>query len=303
MTLTSLPDGPLTETAKRIVPEGAKTVAKSVLRAYGRLSSPLRSLPDYLIIGAKRCGTTSLHNYLLGHPEVATMFPATEHIKGVHYFDRRPDRSRWWYRSFFPLRRPTGGRPVCGEASPYYLIHPLAAERAAATVPHAKIIALLREPAERAFSHYRDEVKLGHETLSFADAIAAEPGRMRPELDRIAADPTYYSRWHEHLSYVTWGRYVEHLARWRCFFPAEQMLVLRSEDLFERPGDTVRRVTDFLGLHPHAAPHYPQYNATSRTLSDRRVVEELRSYYRPYNERLNGLLPNAPLWGERGDSR
>lgn len=300
MTVTALPDGRLAGTAKRVTPVRAKTAVKSVLRAYGCATSRFRQGPDYLIIGAKRCGTTSMHNYLLGHPDVASLFPAAERIKGIHYFDRQPYRSEMWYRSFFPIRR-SARRLVIGEASPYYLIHPAAAERAARVAPEAKIIALVREPAERALSHYRDERGLGNETLSFREAINAEPDRVAAELRRMAADPNYYSFVHEHLCYLSWGRYAEHLERWASFFPREQMLVLRSEDLFAKPEETVRRVTDFLDLPAHAAGTYPRYNATRLDAADSAVIQELRAYYRPFNAQLRLAFPDLVLWDEPQD--
>src|SRR5215213_1690270 len=118
-----------------------RALARGGLRAVGVASAPLRPLPDYLIVGAKRSGTTSLHRWLLAHPEVLPLFPSARwlplrsDIKGVHFFDRPDRHGRWWYRSHFPTRptralvaRRAGGGPVAaGEASPYYLHHPHAA--------------------------------------------------------------------------------------------------------------------------------------------------------------------------------
>lgn len=286
-------DAPLVRGAKRLLPSPAKRATGTVLRAYGTLTAPWRSLPDFLVIGAKRCGSTSLYSYVLQHPDVAPMFPAAEGKKGTHYFDRHSTRSMPWYRSHFP--RSSSGR-LCGEASTYYFSHPYSAQRAAATVPGAKLVALLREPGERAFSQYRDEVKNGNETLSFADALAREPERLEPELERMRADPHYYSFRHEHLSYLTWGRYAEHLERWLEVFPRDQLLVLRSEDLFAEPERVFRRVTDFLGLTPFAPP-FRRYNEAPAGRLDPAARALLTTYYEPHNARLGELLgPTAPAW-------
>jgi hypothetical protein len=255
----------------------------------------LRKNPDFMIIGAKRCGSTSLYHWLLRHPQVAPLLPATQHIKGVHYFDRQPQRSPAWYRSFFPVRMP-GRTRLAGEASPYYLIHPYAAARAAAAVPQAKILVLVREPAARAYSHWRDEVRLGHEPLPFARALAAEAERVAPELARMQQDPTYYSRIHEHLTYRTWGRYAEHLRRWLAEWPAEQVLLVCTEELL-RPGSAVpRAITDFLGLRPHPHPELPWLNASAPADDgDAAVFAELRSSYAADNAELARLFPAARI--------
>lgn len=287
--------------AKAHAPSSVKAATKAALRLYGVATSPLRQLPTYLVIGAKRCGTTSLQSYLLAHPQVTPLFPPMAHVKGAHYFDRNAYRPLAWYRSFFPARlRPQPS--VCGDASPYYFIHPHAAERAAAVVPAAKVIALLRDPVERALSQYRDELRLGHETLSLSEALDAETSRAGSDLVRRAADPRWDSFVHEHLCYRTWGRYAEHLSRWSSCFPREQILLLRSIDLFERPQATYRTVTDFLGLAPFLPSTFVRYNGTSPQPPDGPVVAELRTYYRPFDAALRRVwpMPHGWAWSSTG---
>ena len=278
--------------AKQLLPLPVKRVAGGALRGFGMATSPLRGLPDYFLIGSKRCGSTSLFAYLLEHPDVVPLFPAAAGKKGTHYFDRNSARSMAWYRSHFPVR---ARRKSSGEASTYYFCHPYSAERAAAVAPGAKVIALLREPAERAFSQYRDEVKNGHEVLDFARALAAEPARLEPELARMRTDPHYYSFIHEHLAYLSWGRYAEHLTRWLEVYPADQVLVLRSEDMFLRPDEVYRQVTSFLGLRPFT-PTFRRYNNAPAEPSTDATMAWLRDYYEPHNRRLSELLPQAPTW-------
>src|SRR5580692_9445955 len=125
-------------------------------------------LPGFLIVGAQRCGTTSMYRALSEHPEVRK---AVLH-KGVHYFDMNYGRGLGWYRAHFPLAR---GGGVTFESSPYYLFHPLAAERIAADLPGVKLIVLVRDPVERAYSAYTHERARGFETESFEQAIEREP--------------------------------------------------------------------------------------------------------------------------------
>src|SRR5262249_27856015 len=151
---------------------------------------------DFVIIGTQRGGTTSLYRYLIDHPDVAGAMLTKE----VHYFDTNLRRGPGWYRAFFPTkaardrhRRRTGRELVAGEASPYYLFHPLVPDRAHELLPDAKLVVMLRDPVERAFSHHGHEVELGYEQLGFAEALDREPERLAGELERMRADPAYVS--------------------------------------------------------------------------------------------------------------
>ncbi len=241
--------------AERRHPLSARSLAKNALRHYGNLTSDWRSLPDFAIIGAKRGGTTSLYNYLLEHRSVMPLFPGLQRLKGVHYFDSEYWRGGDWYRSHFPLavrgrhlRQPLDGRTVSGEASPYYLFHPLAAGRLAAEVPDIKLVVMLRDPVERAWSHYKERVRNGGEDLSFEEALDVEGGRLEGEVDRILGEPGYRSYAHENHSYVTQGRYSEMLERWFSLFDREQFFIAASEDFYRDPDKMANEVWSFLGL-------------------------------------------------------
>ena len=194
----------------------AKRLIKSALQAGCTATAPIRPLPDYLIIGGQRCGTTALHDHLARHPAIGAA-----HVKEVHYFDLNYERGERWYRGHFPndvrravARRRTGVEMVCGEASPYYLFHPLVPERARALVPDARLIVLLRDPVARALSHYHHEVALGMEPLTFEEALDAEPERLDGEERRLVQFPGYASVAHQHHSYVARGHYADQLERW-----------------------------------------------------------------------------------------
>jgi Sulfotransferase domain len=199
------------------------------------------ALPDAVIVGAQKCGTTSLYHYLLHH---AAVFRPRK--KEIHYFDNNYHHGSTWYRLHFSRRH--GGLNF--ESSPYYLFHPKVPERLAATLPHAKLIVMLRDPVARAYSHYWHERRLGHEHLSFADAVAAEDERLAGESTRLREDDGYRSYNHEHYSYVARGRYVEQIERWFQFFPRNQFLFVDSERFSANPVQEMVRVTAFLGLSP-----------------------------------------------------
>src|SRR5918999_4186439 len=197
----------LLSATRRVAPRPVLTGAKAAFRAIGLITGGQRVLPDFLLIGTKRGGTTSLFRYLTQHPEVAPIFPSVQGIKDVRFFDSNFGKGTVWYRSHFPMRlhrlyveRLERGRLVAGESTPYYLFHPHAPGRAHQVVPHARLVVLLRNPIDRAYSHYKDEVKNHRESLTFEEAIAQEPIRLKGEWERVLDDPRYNSFALEHHS-------------------------------------------------------------------------------------------------------
>ena len=229
--------------------------------------------PDFVIIGAQRGGTTSLHAYLGAHPQVET--PAT---KELHFITDRHERGLDWYLGQFPAE--LAPDVITGEATPYALFHPLAPQRLREVAPAARLIALLRNPVDRAYSHYLLERSGGHETLDFAAALDAEQERLDGEEARLASEPTYASAPHKHASYLARGDYARQLERWFAVFPREQILVVRSEDLYERSAETLALVVQFLGISlvgtdpVHGAQ--PIIRASPRSCDARPVIAALR---------------------------
>jgi len=291
-----------TEAARGRAETALRETAKHTLHAYGRATAPLRAHPDFLLIGAKRGGTTSLWAYLSEHPDVLTMFPRAEKLKGLYYFDEQFTRGDAWYRSHFPMRarreRPTrrGTRTVVGEATPYYLYHPLAPTRAHAVVPNAQILVALRDPVERAYSHYKERLRNDTEPLSFADAIAAEPARLAGEAERIVAEPGYVSFAHRHQSYVDQGRYAPMLERWFDAYGADNVLVEISEEMYADPQATCDRVTDRLRIARHPLADTSAHNAEPARGLDPAVRAELTELLAPDIRATELLLGRTLPW-------
>lgn len=263
------------------------------LRAdYRTLTAPLRGLPSALIIGAQKGGTTSLFNYLVRHPDVLPPFG-----KEIHYFDLHYARGVRWYRGRFPYGYRLRGGALTLDASPYYLMHPQAPGRAAHLLPDAKLVVLLRNPVDRAFSHYQHEVRGGRESLSFGEAIEMEAERLAGEEERLRADSGYYSYNHHRYSYTRRGRYIEQLRRWVEHFPRSRLLVLQSERLFRDPADTIGEVQEFLGLRPHGGEAYKTF---LQGAYDREMPPELRrrlvTYFEPCNSELYQWLGEEFDW-------
>ena len=198
-----------------------------------------------------------------------------------------------WYRANFPARP---RQPLVGEASPSYLFHPLAPERVAALIPSARLIAVLRNPVDRSFSHYQHEVALGREPLSFEEALDREDERMRGEIDRMVDDPSYFSPAWWNYTYVARGRYADQLERWFAVFPREQVLVIVSEELLENPADTYARVLDFLGAAPHELPSYPRIFARDYGEMSSETRRRLEDEFAEPNRRLSELLGRDLPW-------
>jgi hypothetical protein len=277
--------------------------AKRSLRLYGELTAGLREGPDFLIIGAKRGGTTSLFNYLQEHPRVLPLLPARQRIKGPHFFDSNFQLGMRWYRSHFPtsawrraLERRGGGPVIAGDASPYYLFHPLAAERAARLVGGTRVIVLLRDPVERAYSHYNERARHGAEPLSFEEALEAEPERLACEAVRIVAEPGYLSFAHEHHSYVAQSRYLDMLPAWLERFPSERVLLMPSEDLYADPQGTLDRVTEFLGLPGWTLRDRTKHNYHPAADMRPQTRQHLRGLFAEHNQELSKLLGMRLDW-------
>ena len=262
---------------------------RNAVWTYGKATAAVRPLPDFLIIGAQKAGTTALYAYLRRHPGISG--PSW---KEVSFFDRHYARGEAWYRGNFPNK--LRARGLVGEASPSYVFHPLAPERASALVPRAKLIALVRNPVERAFSHYQHEVALGREPLSFEDALAAEDERLGGENERLRADPSYFSHAWWNYTYRARGRYAEQLERWLAVFPRDQLLILPSDDLLLEPERAHAQVLEFLGAAPQRLDSYPRVFEREYEPMKPETRVRLAAEFEQPNRRLYELLGRELGW-------
>ncbi|MFT4036883.1 MAG: sulfotransferase domain-containing protein [Thermomicrobiales bacterium] len=245
--------------------------------------------PDFVIVGTQRGGTTSLHAYLNQHPQIST--PAK---KELHYLTDRYDRGHDWYLGQFPATVAQG--TLVGEATPYALFHPLAPGRLRLISPTTRVIALLRNPVDRAYSHYLLERSRGHECLTFMEALDAEPDRLANLEHKLGSGELRVSDVHKRASYMARGEYAR---QWLRYVPAPghpEPLYLRSEDLYRDPQGTVRTVTDFLDLPPLTGVDYRVHNATSGPPLPPDARERLRAHFAPLNATLAGRLGWDPDW-------
>ena len=270
----------------------------STLSLSRRLTARWRVLPNFLIIGCQRCGTTSLYRYLIQHPLIAPTL-----WKEIHYFDRTDnfEQGRDWYRAHFVTRHRLGalsrlhhGRAITLEATPDYIFRAAAINRLADLLPDAPLIVLLRDPVDRAYSSYQNYVHKGRESRSFKQAIDDElrwieqnavTGTVRRSDGSTSKSP-YFSR----------GVYVDQFRRLFARFSREQILVRRSEDMFANPQRICDDVFDFLGLPPHVIRDAEPANRLRYTPMDAALRQRLNALYAPYTQQLEALLGRAFEW-------
>ncbi|NYH88735.1 hypothetical protein F4554_001373 [Actinopolymorpha rutila] len=291
-------------------PQWVKSSGRTVSVTFGRLTASHRLLPSFLVVGGQRCGTTALHRALIAHPVVAG--PVLH--KGVNYFDLGYHRGPEWYRGHFPLRvtarrRAAGAHlPVPGsasgapepqamESSGYYLYHPLALPRIRQDLPDVRLIVMLRDPVERAYSAYKHGLARGFETEpTFEGALELEESRLAGEEQRLRTDPSYVSHSHRHHAYLTRGRYVEQLRRLYDVFDPGQVHVVASEDFSTRPEPVFAGILDFLGLPAWRPASFERYNARPGKPLPEPLRRRLDDHFAPYDEELAQLLGHPPVW-------
>ena len=270
---------------------------KGARRLRGRLLGRTHLLPDFVIIGAARSGTTHLLGQLNAHPNVLDG-PAETHFFDTH----RYAYGLGWYRLRFPANRARrdayrqGLHPVLtGESSPSYLSYPNAPGRLARALPGAKLLVLLRDPATRAASHWAWCLRQCGETRSFREAVEAEIGPpgdtagIRIPPDKRVNDPLIVRR----------GIYQPQLERWRTHFPDNHLMVIESERWFVDPAAVMDEVCDYLELpRRDRLPRVMRNRNKPHEPFDEAVIARLREFYRPYNEELAEYLDLDLGWND-----
>lgn len=298
--------------------ENIRPTIRRLRRSFRLMTSYTRILPDFLIIGAQRCGTTSLYYYLTEQTGIARTYK-----KEVHFYDDNYAQGLSWYRAQFPttlekyyVENIRKKHFITGESSPFYLYHPLISKRLAAVTPHAKLIVLLRNPVDRAYSQHWFTTQEGNETLSFAEATEHEEERLAGEVEKLLemdnlGNDGYRSFKLRHYSYLSRGIYVDQLQQWMRIFPKEQFLILKSEDLYSNPAAIVEQTLDFLGVPNGQAiianKDFKQYREPTKKgyLNDQKppkmdpaLRKHLLEYFRPHNARLYEFLGRDFGWEE-----
>ncbi|WP_144054288.1 sulfotransferase domain-containing protein [Pleurocapsa sp. PCC 7319] len=267
------------------------TLVERVINKSVRIATnPIRIMPSFIITGAKKCGTTSLFHYLSEHPNIGAPIK-----KEISYFDINFAKGNQWYKSFFPISLPGNESPylITGEATANYICHPQAPQRIAKILPQVKLIALLRNPVDRAYSHYHHTKRIGREDLSFEEALKQEDFRVK-QIEQIENNSFNFISNHHgayNYTYLSSGLYAEQLENWFAHFDEKQFLILKSEDYFSHPEIIFQQVLDFLELPNWSPKRFKKYNYNAYPQKmDSNTRKHLIEYFQPHNEKLYELL-------------
>jgi len=258
---------------------------------FNKINYKKRKEPDFIIIGVQKGGTTYLFDLLSQHNRVRAPIK-----KEIHFFDNNFDKGNKWYLSHFPLKS-KAKNCITGEASPYYIFHPDAPKRIKKYLPLVKLIVLLRNPTERAYSHYQMALRNGNEKITdFEKAINNEKKRLE-NYNTTNSDIFSQAMKHQKFSYVSRGRYYEQIKRWFYYFDKEQFLFLTSEELFENEEKTLEKVFNFLNLKKVKIAD-KNLNKNKGLYSDmpNNCRKILNNYYVEENKKLENLLNKKFYW-------
>jgi tetratricopeptide (TPR) repeat protein len=243
--------------------------------------------PDYIIIGSQKSGTTSLENYISQHPQV---LPAVK--KETHFWYRDFDKGIEWYLAHFPPI-PKNLNYLTGEATPNYLENWQSASRIKEAFPNIKLLLIIRNPIDRAFSQYNHWLRLRWENRSFEAAIKSEIEMLAKNPENPVGDKKY---WNQTGNYLGRGIYLEFIKKWLEIFPREQLLILRGEDLYQEPSLTMKEVFEFLGLPENEGGEYRKLNSGSYSPISESMRHLLNDYFKPHNQELEAYLGMEFNW-------
>tara|TARA_B110001454_G_C12694062_1_gene423529 strand:- start:310 stop:1215 length:906 start_codon:yes stop_codon:yes gene_type:complete len=274
-------------------------IARSLYRTYCNFEGPLHLLPDFIIFGVSRSGTTSLYQYLSQHPNIE---PCA--VKEPRFFDMYYERGINWYKMNFPSKFQKfifttikHKKLITGEASGAYLQNPHAPKRIHNLNPNMKLILLLRNPVDRAFSHYIRKMKNGSEKLSFEEVVEQEKSRIEGEQEKMEKNEKYYSSIYHSLAYITTGLYAIRLKHWLKYFPMKQILVLENGEFLRDPEKVYNQAIEFLDLPKWKLSKYKKFSKQRLSINmDSKTREKLLDYCKPFNKELYSLIGKKFDW-------
>ena len=271
-------------------------------KLYRKMTSRLRQLPDFIIIGAGRAGTTALYSYLIQHPLiVAASTDNNESVADLHFFEYIISNNIQWYKSHFPIlfSKPNNHKNsfTTGEYTSTYMYHPDVPKRIFNLLPKIKLIVILRNPIDKAYSTYQQQFRFGEYTTSFEDTINAEFRRIDlnknfPELNSNNYDFENFVA----QNIIRHGIYADYLEAWLKIFDRKQILILNSDDLKKSTTETLRRVFNFLNVSNYDIKDTSQVNVGKYPPINKITRKKLIEFFKPHNQRLNKLLDTEFDW-------
>jgi len=277
---------------RRRLPRPVVRALRAALLGWGWLTADLRPLPEVLVVGAQRAGTTTLFRLMSEHPGLCR--PTVD--KGTGYFDDGYRHGLRWYRAHFPVRRPRRPQRLAFECSGYYLFHPLAAGRIARDLPGCQVVALVRDPVARAYSAHRHELARGYEHLPFVEAVEQEASRTAGQRERLASDPTSTSFSHRHHAYLQRGEYHVQIQRFVDALGADRVHVVDADALFADPIRVYLDLQRRLGLPLHRPAAVGRWNERPGAPLPPDVLNVLRRHFETSDAALVPHLGTEPSW-------
>ena len=258
-------------------------------RGISGITASSRVLPNFIIIGTVRSGSTSLYYNICEHPSVLEAA-----YDEIGYFDSNYHLGQNWYRSMFPTQkmmdkiREDTRYSITGEDTPFYFWKQEVAERIFSDIPETKIIIILRNPVDRAYSNYKLAVRENNEKLTFEEAI-------EEEIEFLSKN-SFLETVNRFRSYLTKGMYVNQIKPWLDIFPRNQFHILSTEQMKNKPHETLNQVFKFLSI-----PNYNIKNPQKRKLADYKKMndntrERLLKYYKPYNQEFFESIKQKFEW-------
>ena len=259
------------------------------------ITGPFRVLPDFIIIGSMKCGTTSLYYDICEHPCVSAAA-----YDEIGFFDSNFHLGLNWYRSMFPTKgqiediKHKEGVAITGEDTPFYFWNPIAAKRIQKLLPNTKLIIILRNPIDRAYSEYQDLASNKSNFPSFETVIENEMNSQRNNTDIITEEN--FEVFNQKNSYLLKGIYVDQLKIWTSLFPKEQIFILSTENLNSDPISALGSVFQYLNLPDYKIknPQHQKQKKYSPMKTETR--NELIEFFKPHNERLFKMINKKFDW-------
>ena len=272
-----------------------------------RITSDLRTYPDFIIIGSGRAGTTSLYSYLIQHPNIITSFSHREQkAADLHFFEYMISSSTNWYRSHFPtkiskklLQLRTKSSVISGEFTSTYMYHPFVPKRIFDLIPNIKLIVILRNPVDKVYSAFSQQFQFKEFTSSFEDYIESELKRIK--ITENEPDLKTFNEDFESIAVpniLRHGIYHTYLKKWLELFSKKQIYVVDSKDLHDNTQETLDDIFKFLEIPPVNIPDTSKINVGKYSKMDTLTRRRLLDFFSPFNDKLNYLLGTKFHWSD-----
>jgi len=260
-----------------------------VKRGLSGITASSRVLPDFIISGTVRSGTTSLYYNICEHQSVLP-----DDYDEIGFIDSNYHLGINWYRSMFPTEKEMErvkketNFAITGEDTPFYFWKKEAAERILKDIPNSKIIIIFRNPVDRAYSNYHLGIRKKTEKLSFEDAIDEEMNFLEKHSFRESVD--------RRRSYLSKGFYENQIKIWFNVFPREKIHILSTEDMQKNPEKTLLKIFQFLGIPNYTLKNPQKQKSSEYKKMDDKTREILLNFYKPHNEKFFQIIQERFDW-------